>query len=156
MRAAVPRPEDLVRAHRFERPVKANWKAVIDNYLECYHCPTFAGAHVWPTLTLNFFGGRNDAVVLMLVKPLTVDTSLEVIEWFLPSRQLGPAEQADIDWVSNVLNEEDVRLCENVQRGMKSRGFYDGRLVVNQKRSFFSEHAVHAFQRRVLQALSSE
>jgi len=29
----------LRRARRIDYDVKANWKAIIENYLECYHCP---------------------------------------------------------------------------------------------------------------------
>ena len=30
---------DLTFAHRLTYQIKANWKAVVDNFLECYHCP---------------------------------------------------------------------------------------------------------------------
>ena len=30
---------DLAFAHRLTYTVRANWKAVVDNFLECYHCP---------------------------------------------------------------------------------------------------------------------
>ena len=30
---------DLTFAHRLTYRIKANWKAVVDNFLECYHCP---------------------------------------------------------------------------------------------------------------------
>ena len=33
-----PKPERLVRAYRKEIDVQANWKNVIENYAECYHC----------------------------------------------------------------------------------------------------------------------
>lgn len=29
----------LTFAHRLSYTIKANWKAVVDNFLECYHCP---------------------------------------------------------------------------------------------------------------------
>ncbi len=29
----------LTHAHRLSYRIKANWKAVVDNFLECYHCP---------------------------------------------------------------------------------------------------------------------
>jgi glycine betaine catabolism A len=31
---------DLAVAHRHDYTVAANWKLVVENYLECYHCPT--------------------------------------------------------------------------------------------------------------------
>jgi choline monooxygenase len=30
----------LTFAHRLEFTIKSNWKNVVDNFLECYHCPT--------------------------------------------------------------------------------------------------------------------
>ena len=30
---------DLTFAHRLTYRIQANWKAVVDNFLECYHCP---------------------------------------------------------------------------------------------------------------------
>lgn len=30
---------ELTLAHRLTYKIKANWKAVVDNFLECYHCP---------------------------------------------------------------------------------------------------------------------
>ena len=39
MRHYEPDLDRLVFAHRLTYEIKANWKTVIDNYLECYHCP---------------------------------------------------------------------------------------------------------------------
>lgn len=38
MKEACPRLDDLVRAERWEVDIAANWKTVIDNNHECYHC----------------------------------------------------------------------------------------------------------------------
>ncbi len=35
-----PDVNDLTFAHRLTYEIKSNWKNVIDNFLECYHCPT--------------------------------------------------------------------------------------------------------------------
>ena len=35
-----PDIERLTLAHRLTYDIKSNWKNVIDNFLECYHCPT--------------------------------------------------------------------------------------------------------------------
>lgn len=35
-----PDIDDLTFAHRLTYDIKSNWKNVIDNFLECYHCPT--------------------------------------------------------------------------------------------------------------------
>lgn len=35
-----PDVENLTFAHRLTYDIKSNWKNVVDNFLECYHCPT--------------------------------------------------------------------------------------------------------------------
>ena len=35
-----PDIEKLTFGHRLEYDIKSNWKNVVDNFLECYHCPT--------------------------------------------------------------------------------------------------------------------
>ena len=37
--AYAPDLGELTFAHRLSYRLKANWKAVVDNFLECYHCP---------------------------------------------------------------------------------------------------------------------
>ena len=37
--SSVERGSGKVVAHRLTCTVRANWKAVVDNFLECYHCP---------------------------------------------------------------------------------------------------------------------
>lgn len=36
----MPRVHELKRAARFVSKTPANWKSIVDNYIECYHCPT--------------------------------------------------------------------------------------------------------------------
>jgi carnitine monooxygenase subunit len=38
VRRFIPKIDDLKHAHQITYHVKANWKLLIDNYLECYHC----------------------------------------------------------------------------------------------------------------------
>lgn len=40
MEQACPVIKDLKLAARFVNPTAANWKTIVDNYIECYHCPT--------------------------------------------------------------------------------------------------------------------
>lgn len=35
-----PDIEDLTFGHRLTYDIRSNWKNVVDNFLECYHCPT--------------------------------------------------------------------------------------------------------------------
>lgn len=196
----VPHPEKLVLAYRKTRPSTANWKSVVDNYLECYHCKSthksfcevvdmdgysttpygnwswhsgpgfpetdadnnvqvnegFAGAHLWPNLTVNFFPGRNDEIMLFYSIPVNADNCIDVMEFYMSSSSLSDESKAEIEWVCNVLTEEDINLIENVHRGMKSRGYYDGRLVVNTERNYLSEHSLHHFHNKVLKAIGAK
>jgi Rieske 2Fe-2S family protein len=56
-RFAAWRMGDLVRAHRIEYDVRANWKLIVQNYNECLHCPT-----LHPTLNKlsHYLGGENE------------------------------------------------------------------------------------------------
>ena len=50
---------------------------------------------------------------------------------------------------------EDNLLCELVQRGLASRGYRQGRFMVDRERTERSEHAVHHFHRLVAEALGA-
>lgn len=39
VRSWAPDLDQLTHAHRIEYKIKSNWKSVVDNFLECYHCP---------------------------------------------------------------------------------------------------------------------
>ncbi|MCZ6720061.1 MAG: Rieske 2Fe-2S domain-containing protein [Proteobacteria bacterium] len=39
LRSFSPKADELTLAHRYQREVKANWKNVVENFSECYHCP---------------------------------------------------------------------------------------------------------------------
>lgn len=62
VREACPQVDDLKLAARFVTRTPANWKNIVDNYLECYHCgpahPGFADSvqvdHYWHTLHGNW------------------------------------------------------------------------------------------------------
>ncbi len=202
MYACCPGLDDLVRAHRHEVAVAANWKAVIDNNHECYHCAanhktlmemvdyrdkahwsddgiTFShvverksldsGAYaldaadaqqdslfgyIWPTLIPLFWPGSPGAVLFQVV-PTGPETTLERWDFYFTSREPSERERRLIDYVTSVLIGEDVRLCERVQKGLHSRGYSQGRLVVDRARTDFSEHHVHFFQKFVHDALIS-
>ena len=51
------RMRDLVRAHRVEYDVAANWKLIVQNYNECLHCPTL---HPALNRLSHYLGGENE------------------------------------------------------------------------------------------------
>jgi phenylpropionate dioxygenase-like ring-hydroxylating dioxygenase large terminal subunit len=208
-RDAVPHFDDLKLARRDPFEVRSNWKLVIDNYLECYHCP-----HVHPgvmgtedsymepsfeTTEHAFYSThivRGNADVIARKKEhlpydFTPDNVLQdVYLWWLWPNTMFMAHQGDanfqvfhviprspthtlehvdnlcltippsaldvgmMDNFRDVVQPQDIGVVESVQRGLRSRGFRRGRLMVDAERSWRSEHAVHHFDNLVWTALN--
>lgn len=196
-----PTVDELAFAQRDRYQVECNWKVMIDNFLECYHCHTahrdfvdlvdmdsyrsvtrgiysshisnaakstensaykfekgdvdfgFAGWFLWPNLTLWAYPGEANLSILQMI-PNGREGTLEYQDWFVPNGQASEQLQDAMRYQKDVLQPEDISLCESVQRGLKSHGYNQGRFVVDAERSELSEHAVHHFQRLVMDALA--
>lgn len=105
---------------------------------------------LWPNMVFEVYPGGN--LTTFHHVPDGPERTLQQTEWFFPSAKPTPAQQEVVDFV-HVVREEDIPICESVQRGLHSLGYERGRLIVDPQRSDISEHAVHDFQRRVLTAL---
>jgi len=93
---------------------------------------------VFPNWMLNCYP---DNVSLNMVVPLGPERSLAVFEWYLPEAGLGsPAAKASVEF-SDQIQQEDVAICETVQKNLRSRSYSRGRYSVKQ------EQGVHAFHR---------
>ena len=185
-------------AHRQTYEIKANWKNVVDNFLECYHCSVahpafvdlvdiknyhtktyglysshisppgrsdnaayaipdgpagnFAAWWLWPNVTLNVFPGSANITVLH-IQPTGPETTLEHFDFFFADETPSEGERQAIDYIDKVLQPEDIGLVESVQRGLHSRGYNQGRLMVDMDRSYNSEHGLHHFHGLVLKQL---
>ena len=195
-----PDVDQLAFAQRDTYNVACNWKVMIDNFLECYHCHTahrdfvdlvdmksyrsepkgiysshisnaakstensayqfekgdvdfgFAGWYLWPNLTIWAYPGEPNISVLQMV-PDSANRTIEYQDWFVPEGKPTSQLQDAMDYQKDILQPEDILLCESVQRGLNSRGYNQGRFVVDADRSELSEHAVHHFQQMVVDAL---
>ena len=177
--------------------IGANWKVVLDNYLECYHCPVahpgfcdlidtndyviteyehfstqhgalkasavqgkeknlydVAGgvrdgfyAYLWPNFTLNIYPGPGN-VSLNLFLPLGPERTLAIYDYCFADAVSAEDEQAFVRFIDQV-QEEDVVLCESVQRGLGSGCFDQGRLMLSR------EKALRHFQRLVHRSLTA-
>lgn len=197
VRATGIRLDALRRRVRRTYDIRANWKVVVDNYLECYHCPTahpgfcdlidvnsyevteyewfstqggalkssakegksksalydVSGevregfyAYLWPNFTLNIYPGPGN-VSLNLFVPVAVDRTLAIYDYcFVES----VSEQEERDFVRFIdqVQDEDVVLCESVQRGLSSGYFDQGKLMLSR------EKGLRHFQRLVYDTLS--
>ena len=188
----------FVRRDRFE--VESNWKTMVENFLECYHCApahrdfvdlvdmpsyrsvvhgiwsshvsnapgtednsaftietgrtdfSFAGWFVWPNLTIWIYPGDAQVSILQM-NPDGPEQTIEYQDWFCPGGSPTPQLREAMDYQKDVLQPEDISLCESVQRGLRSDGYDQGRFVVDTGRTELSEHAVHHFQIMVAKAL---
>jgi choline monooxygenase len=174
--------------------IKANWKIVVENFLECYHCPVahkgFAnlidlkeytitphrycsiqrgpvkstaktradadcfvredGAqegiynYLWPNFMINLYPGHGNAST-NLILPVAPNRTRAVYDfYFEEGMQEANGMVAFIDQVQ----QEDIIICESVQRGLSS-GFCDqGRLMLQY------EKGIQHFERLVFEALT--
>ena len=200
IRSYCPQVDSLVRARRLHYDLKANWKNVVDNFLECYHCPPahpaftdlvsiptyrtkthgcysshisephtgrskaysfdasdpavrteFAAWWLWPNVTFNVFPGCANISVLHIM-PDGPERTREHFEFYFLDEQATAEQEAAIRYTDDVLQVEDIGLVESVQRGLRSRGYHQGRYVVDKERTDISEHGLHHFHSLVLEA----
>jgi len=225
---------DMKRLAVKETVIQANWKILVDNFLECYHCDIAHKAFVdmvemdgyttevnqhtvlfesqckpenqaycfqpddpiqsvffcwlWPYSVVYSAPGQPNLSILQFI-PITPTTTLRRSERFalLPddtssavavhattstdtSTSAGAEEtgsgtsnisgsagldgQADarVNYLNQVLLEEDTSICESVQRGISSRGYERGRFIIannKDKQPWYTELAVAQFHNLV-------
>ena len=176
--------------------MRANWKIVVENFLECYHCavahkgfadlidlkeytvtphrycstqrgPLKASAkaradaacflkegggqegvynYLWPNFMVNLYPGGGNASTNIIL-PVAPDRTLAVYDFYFEEGvQEATAMVAFIDQVQ----QEDVVLCESVQRGLSSGFCEQGRLMLQYERG------IQHFERLVFEALTRD
>jgi choline monooxygenase len=103
---------------------------------------------VFPNLMLNIYLGQLQVNVIV---PLSHDRTLTIFEWYLPrdvdAEALGRYEESKR--FSHEIQVEDIQLCEDVWRNMKSGAYDRGRFSVKR------ENGVHHFQGLLCEMLAS-
>ena len=106
--------------------------------------------YLWPNTTINVMPGKEE-VNFSAIRPAG-------LEWTrFEGHTISVTENVDevrMNYSANVLIPEDIRLCESVQRGLKSLGYSQGPFVAGTGLTGRGEHAVHHFHRLVQQALA--
>lgn len=204
----VAEADQLQLVRRWEYDIAANWKIVVENFLEAYHVEFSGPAHqalanvidvdtyryetsgrtieymahggdpdvlpyeindresftnsrgapfhqvfLYPHMTFSVFPGTNMLFVFNM-RPNGPERCAEEIIYFALDPDITDASRTAEAYVSEQLNHEDVALVEGVQRGVRSRGYRPGRLMVDQAQSEgWSEHFVHHFNQLHLAAL---
>jgi choline monooxygenase len=88
---------------------------------------------LFPNFMLNVYPDNLSSNIIL---PLGPEQTLTIFEWFAYSDD--GVEQATIDF-SDEIQQEDIRICESVQRGLRSRNYNQGRFSVKR------ENGVHHF-----------
>jgi choline monooxygenase len=107
---------------------------------------------LWPNTAFFISPGRSNLAVFQMV-PKGPELTEQVWDFYFEDATPNAAERAMIDYTCDILIPEDGALCENVQRGLRSRGYTQGRFVVNRDNPELSEHHVHFFQTLVRDAV---
>ena len=203
VRDVAPGIDEVRLGDRVEKVVEANWKVIVENFSECYHCtvahPSFtqgvvdpdsyritpyrtyqrhscesqpaeraqydfdrqASAHaatfyswyIWPTAALQIYPGG--AVNTFLWRPLDEGRTRVVNDWFFPQLPPSDSERKLVREHRATTFPEDFPLVEAVQRGLSSRGYERGPVMVDRAPSSLSEIGVRAFQDLVREALGN-
>ena len=115
----------------------------------------YAGFFVWPNFSIWIYPGEANLSVLQM-NPIAPERTIEYQDWFTPGGTLSKQLKEAVDYQKDVLQPEDIGLCESVQRGLQSKGYNQGRFIVDEGKTELSEHAVHHFQAMVAEALGSQ
>jgi len=198
-----PRIDEVKFAQRDTYDVASNWKIMVENFLECYHCAPahkdfvnlvdmdsyrtkvqgiyssqisdaarttessayhfekgevdfgYAGWFLWPNLTIWIYPGEPNISTLQII-PDGHGRTIEYQDWYLPNPEPSQQQRDAMAYQKDVLQPEDVALCESVYRGLQSKGYNQGRFVVDPERSELSEHAVHHFQQLYVDAMGGD
>lgn len=107
---------------------------------------------LWPTLAFAQFPGT-DGIATFTFTPTAPEVTHQVFAYHGAGEALSETEEKSLDYFQDVLGPEDVSLVEDVQQGLHSLGYHQGRFMVDETRSAISEHAVHHFQKLVAKSL---
>ena len=114
--------------------------------------PSFSSVFVWPNLSIGHFPGQRGRFIFQFT-PVGAESTFQELVYYGPETDQTETEKNAFGWFNDVLGPEDVGLVENVQRGLRSQGYDQGRFICIPDRPEISEHAVHHFYTMVLDAL---
>lgn len=109
---------------------------------------------IWPNTCMLSLPGCENLVVIRMA-PAGALACREHVDLLAPGGQVSPELEAIASLFATQFNAEDIGIVESVQRGLGSRGYDQGRYVVDQADAWYSESGLHRFHRQVLAALAT-
>jgi choline monooxygenase len=119
-------------------PIRHNPESLYQRHLEAGATPQALYYWVFPNLMLNIYP---DNLQINIILPLGHDRTLTIFEWYVlhADRPEVNDEFAASFAFSDLVQREDIEICEAVQQGLKSRSYDVGRFSV------LRENGVHHF-----------
>jgi len=104
---------------------------------------------LFPNTMLNIY---QDNLSTNVILPLGPERTLTIFEWFFaePGTGAGWESMQQTIAFSDEIQQEDIKICEQVQRGLRSRSYDRGRFSAKR------ENGVHHFQGLVAEFLGEE
>jgi choline monooxygenase len=102
---------------------------------------------IFPNVMLNIY---LDNTSINIIIPLDHERTLTIFEWYFqqPGTGEGWDSMQSIIAFSDQIQQEDIEICENVQKGLKSKAYTQGRFSAKR------ENGVHHFQSLVHEFLT--
>lgn len=95
---------------------------------------------IFPNWMLNCYP---DNVSLNIVLPLDAERCVAIFEWYFAEEQLRSGIPAETVGFSDEIQVEDGRICETVQRNLRSCSYTRGRYSVKQETALFHFHSLY-------------
>lgn len=115
------------------------------------HAGDYSSWFLWPSMSFQVYPGN------VLNTYRFIPTGVENVRvergWYTDDGHDAPMIDTLAQQDLNTTVAEDIRLVESVQRGLKSRGYRPGPLVIDPAGGVNSEHSIHALNTWVLDAL---
>jgi choline monooxygenase len=93
---------------------------------------------IFPNFMLNVYPDNLSSNVIL---PVGHDKTLTIFEWFTYPKNGQAAEIApDTVDFSDEIQQEDIKICQNVQKGLQSRTYDRGRYSVKRENGVFHFH----------------
>ena len=108
--------------------------------------------YLWPNTTFNVMPGSLEMAVYA-VRPVSHTSSRFEGEVLVGSE---PSNSQRVNYTADILSPEDIALCESVQRGLGSRSYDQGPIMVDKALSGRGEQGLHHFHRLVHEALGAD
>ena len=122
-------------------PIRANSRAEERRYAQSQGDLRAEYYWIYPNWMLNCYP---DNVSLNIVQPLGPEQCVAIFAWFFPEVLLGTEAPEKTFRFSDEIQQEDGRICEVVQRNLRSRSYTRGRYSPKQEKSLHHFHAMYA------------